>query len=118
MDADTLEALRASIRHWEANATAEHNWSAAIGAQDCPLCQKFLAANPGGYCAGCPVAIRANQPGCTGTPYVAARQAYTSWYHARKDEATSARNAFHTAVQAEIEFLKSLLPSPETINEP
>jgi hypothetical protein len=93
MDAETLEALRGSIKKWEGviAGTVEEQGSA-----NCPLCQRFVD----GQCRGCPVMQSTGQKYCQGSPY-------HSYVDAEEDEdddgmAEQAKN--------ELDFLKSLLP--------
>lgn len=81
-----LEAPLGSIAKWEgivAGTTRDE------GARNCPLCQMFAA--PPLFCRGCPVMVRTGRPACQSTPY------YN--YNGRVDRA-----------QAELDFLRSLLP--------
>jgi hypothetical protein len=101
MDAKTLEALRGSIKKWEgivAGTTMD------LGPANCPLCQRFIDNDD---CAGCPVAFRTGQDSCAGSPY---------------DEWTAAEEANDSvrlarAAQAELDFLKSLLPKEAVTDE-
>lgn len=85
MAPEVLEALRGSIKKWEAivAGTGTDN-----GHRDCPLCQMFLQIST---CRGCPVMARTGKPECRGTPY---RQSVNT----------------NEIAQAELDFLKSLLP--------
>ncbi len=101
-----LTALRGSIAKWEAivAGTGEDG-----GPHNCPLCQRF----PG--CASCPVADEVGDTGCESTPYV-------KWFdHQRKDHGHQPPFDEPSAVtpgceecvalaQAELDFLRSLLP--------
>lgn len=100
MTAETLEALKGSIAKWEAivAGTGEDN-----GDSDCPLCQLFS----GPWCGACPVKARTGFDRCSGSPY-------TEWL-----KATGLKKNFpvrvtsdveRVAAQAELDFLKSLLP--------
>jgi len=85
MDAKTLEALKGSIAKWETvRETLKQE-----GVTDCPLCQLFY--NNG--CKGCPVSKKTRQINCCGTPF---KEFY-------KDPSVA-------RAQAELDFLKSLLP--------
>lgn len=106
MDARTLEALNGSIAKWEAIVAGT---GVDSGTSNCPLCQAFNADDDTPSCAGCPVAEATEETWCDGSPYA------TMW-----DQAESPRNAngtgyAHTAeslaaAQAELDFLRSLLP--------
>lgn len=108
MDAKTLEALHASIAKWERNATTEDLGDVVLGLTDCPLCKIFHSFFGGPDCDGCPI----NAAGfyrCGGSPYEAAEDAYGEW----EDGGSSAD--FHKVAQAEVAFLKSLLPLNEEV---
>lgn len=101
MDPMTREALEASIKHWEENVSAKTVRAASTGARECALCQLFLE----GSCKRCPVFERTGQPACRETPYDAASKAYVKWCLGN-----GTRRAFRAAAQAELDFLRSLLP--------
>lgn len=102
MDARTLKALKSSIEHWEANVAAETWPDVTTGADHCKLCLTFED------CEGCPVLERTGRGACENTPY---SKAYFAWKRWRLG--TGSREAFRTAAQAEIDFLRSLLPTEE-----
>lgn len=87
MDARTLEALEGSVKHWE--QVCKNPTTTPIGQKYCDLCELFWASG----CTQCPVRLRTGLPGCQGTPY-------------RKFITTLSKEA----AQAELDFLKSLLP--------
>ena len=90
MPAATLKALRGSIRKWEGIvAGTEEDY----GEDNCPLCKLFLKKD----CEGCPVSARTGKGSCFGTPYRDTLRAF-------------GKEAYDTAAQAEVDFLKSLLP--------
>lgn len=95
MDEKTLEALKGSIRKWEAIVAGT---GVDEGGDNCPLCQLFSFSCDEGdyYCYGCPVMLKTGHDDCRTTPYYA--------YRANK----TTENA-----QAELDFLKSLLPPGE-----
>lgn len=105
----TLTALKASIRHWEENVAAETPGKVKLGSRDCALCRAFQTWSRGqtSNCAGCPVAAKTGQHGCEGTPYRDAVFAHDKW-----DDAGD-KNAWRTAAQAELDFLRSLLPEQQ-----
>lgn len=107
MDEKTLNALKASIQHWEDNAVALKATSASIGSDDCALCSLFLYNRE---CWGCPVRDKTEEHWCKGTPYIKAANAWDRWYF---DAKNTSRDEFHAAARAEVEFLKSLLPPDE-----
>ena len=96
MSPETLTALQASIKHWEKNSQIESIDDAKCGTSHCALCQRFYHKG----CYGCPIAAKTGRDSCDGTPYVKANTAYN-----QEDLV-----AFKKAAQAEIEFLRSLLP--------
>lgn len=88
MAPEVLEALRGSIKKWEgivAGTTRDE------GGRNCPLCQMFVHGKAA-TCRGCPVRTRTGKSSCDGTPY---------YYYEHGDTQTA---------QAELDFLKSLLP--------
>jgi hypothetical protein len=102
MTPETLAALEGSIDKWERVAAGE---IADQGCCNCPLCRVFLFA--GNTCFGCPVMERTGEGGCRRTPY-------TQFDHLDEDDSGWARTAGQIeAAQAEVAFLKSLLPSDE-----
>jgi len=101
MPARTLRALKGSIAKWEAivAGTGED-----LGVKNCPLCQEF----PDIDCTGCPVRERTGQPFCGGSPY--------QQWDDETDRAETRRAATPRLValaQAELDFLRSLLPEGE-----
>jgi hypothetical protein len=88
MDERTKTALLGSIAKWEAivDGTGKD-----YGASNCALCTEF-----GKLCIRCPVANHSGTSHCVNTPY-------TVWYHDRTQ----------VNAQAELDFLKSLLPVEE-----
>ena len=103
MDAKTLEALQGSIKKWEdiaAGAGQDRGWA------NCPLCLMFNNAEDEERCLGCrgcPVATSGHYY-CDGTPY--------DIWSALPGRPRVATNLEHkTVAQAELDFLKSLLPA-------
>lgn len=119
MAPETLAALRASIKHWEQNRDVREPIFAGIQAKDCPLCDVFLDRHRfkaesfvRDYCGACPIAKKTGQPGCEGTPWMATRQALSTW-------SCNPGNAFYrhrwrVVAQREVDFLISLLPEGES----
>lgn len=105
MNDETLAALRASIRHWEENVEAATPWRARLGITHCALCLKFYSQG----CVGCPVSEKTNKPSCRGTPYEEARTAHNLWQNSSEHHTTWKR-----AAEAELAFLRSLLPDGVT----
>jgi hypothetical protein len=104
MDERTLEALKGSIAKWEAIVAG----TGLDGASDnCPLCHIFHPDFSNVECDGCPVYERTDNRYCGNTPYV-------EWVKAggRKGVTVSALgDAGKLAAQAELDFLRSLLPA-------
>lgn len=105
MDAKTLQALKASIKHWEENFTAETPEITTYGPDHCALCQAFYAND----CKGCPVAQKGESYFCVGTPYAGAEAAIRSWKEGSID-----RDECRSWVKQELNFLRRLLPEGET----
>jgi hypothetical protein len=119
MDAETLLALRGSIAKWEAIVAGT---GIDGGSKNCPLCQKFNKeelgkryevdedGNSTDACEGCPVRDATGLDWCHGSPYRAFTDARWRKVH-ETDEAFAQRFALRGAhAQAELDFLKSLLP--------
>ena len=98
MDKRTRTALEGSIAKWEAIVAGT---GTDEGAENCPLCQLFFTRRGPQqlFCEGCPVKERTGQPCCEGSPY----QEWSENPHASGDEAKR-------IAQAEVDFLRSLLP--------
>jgi len=102
MDAKTLKALRGSIAKWEAivAGTGEDK-----GIFNCPLCLLFNSGD-GNRCKGCPVAESVGEIFCFHTPY--------SEWSELDDDVVYDDNGLtaegRRLAQAEVDFLKSLLP--------
>lgn len=118
MSPETLTALTASIKHWEANVEANHVVATSIKAKDCALCEAFNSEGWGG-CEGCPVSAKTGQQSCDGSPYDDACGARRRWrilVEEGFDEdftgmtVDEARDAWRVAAKAELDFLVSLLP--------
>jgi hypothetical protein len=103
MDARTLEALRGSIAKWEAivAGTGEDK-----GVLNCPLCQLFVSGEEI-LCKGCPVSDATGEIYCNDTPY-------SDWSELAEDLAYDEHGHLsdkgRRLAQAELDFLKSLLP--------
>ena len=116
MDERTETALRASIKHWEENVAAATPNEASTQPEDCALCRMF-AIGARDRCGGCPVAD-AGYPGCDGSPWGRAWEGLEIWRAAVDMEAQGRGNAktaaapknWRKAAQAELDFLRSLLP--------
>jgi len=105
MEKRTLTALKGSIAKWKAivAGTGEDR-----GNDNCPLCLEFWLKKRS--CAQCPVAIATGKWGCEDSPY-------EDWDEAWSDDIDAARIATTSDLielaQAELDFLKSLLPEGE-----
>lgn len=106
MDERTLTALKASIKHWEENVAAVVPNEASTGPEECALCQEFNNSRDG--CDGCPVAKHTEETLCDGSPYELADTALRKWQNG-----LGTREQWQSAAQAELDFLKSLLPVHE-----
>ncbi len=109
MDMDTLteEALRGSIRKWEAIWKGDGE---DLRDGNCPLCRRYnsnCCTNPDLVPTLCPVARRAETFGCEDTPWEDWMHYMTSFFPARTRvfDAKSRELA-----KAELDFLVSLLP--------
>lgn len=111
MDAKTLKALRGSIKKWEAIVAGT---GADQGGENCPLCVRF-ALGPNESCEGCPVAVRTGKDDCLGTPYIDLWHRLNPWPEDDGECITYSRHVVteehRAAAQAELDFLKSLLPN-------
>lgn len=103
MNAETLEALKASIEKWKRNAVAAKPSHFKVGSLDCPLCALFYEQ----ACRGCPVRMRTKRTGCERTPYLDAYIALRKW-----ESGVGNADTAHEAARAEVSFLESLLPVP------
>jgi hypothetical protein len=102
MPPETLVALKGSINKWGdilSGVGEDRGWT------NCPLCLVFLKAG----CVGCPVSTSTGRDSCRGSPY-------TAWsdYMDRTGSVlpwkVNNQRSFALA-QAELNFLKSLLPA-------
>lgn len=104
MDKETKTALLESIAHWE-RMRDDPCCHERPGIADCALCGLFSNLR----CRGCPVAEKTENIRCRETPH---SEADLAWRLAQypTEETLS---AWRAAAQAEIDFLKSLLPREE-----
>jgi hypothetical protein len=111
MKPSTLEALKLSIAKWETNAKAQHWREVDIGANSCQLCRFF---NRDGMvynqCFGCPVLAHTGRPYCGETPY---SEVFLTMHKFEEDENCMELDELRKLCQAEVDFLKSLLPTGE-----
>lgn len=101
MNEEVLEALEASIRHWEENLElARNKQQIDTKAKSCALCRLFffedfeleIRRSPEEICVGCPIMAKTGKAYCRKTPYVSACWTPTDV----------------TAVEKELLFLRSL----------
>ena len=109
MPGATLRALRGSIKKWEAIVAGDGR---DLGSANCPLCQLHHKDN----CRGCPVAYASRRACCENTPHEAWVGAAIATGGATAP--ISHRDPEHRAeltrlAQAELDFLRSLLPEGE-----
>lgn len=104
MDAKTLKALKGSIKKWERIAAGT---GLDKGDDNCPLCKVFKQGAV--ICGGCPVALHSGAVNCKNTPYL-------DWLNVENviggrnyNKATTPQ--LKAAAQAELDFLRSLLPA-------
>jgi hypothetical protein len=111
VDHKTLEALNASIAHWEDLTEIEDLSNAHIGRNDCALCTVFnnAKAEPGTNCNGCPIYERTKVKFCGDTPHEDVSTVLGLWEPGVADEKIMLRQFRHGALK-EVEFLRSLLP--------
>lgn len=114
MNIHTLTALQGSIAKWQAIVDGT---GVDLMAENCPLCKAFQDEpdGRGEGCNGCPVSAATGQDGCGGSPY----DQWSDYFfelriHPRKviDEESK------RLAQAEVDFLKSLLPPSATSSAP
>ena len=101
MNRETRKALKESIAHWyriSACETKEELCREGFSNQTCALCERHYA------CIDCPVAIKAGESGCFGTPYYKAAFSLRKWL-----ETSEWYNTDQANIEAEIRFLESLL---------
>jgi hypothetical protein len=113
MDESTLVALNGSINKW---AQIFAGKLTDKGTTNCPLCEKFYERrdpdNSHIWCYGCPVSKRVNDDWCDSTPYI-------EWQKHQRDQHNHTINmtvdcpTCTELAQAELEFLRSLLPDEE-----
>lgn len=121
MDNETLVVLKASIEKWKINVEAKTPMDTKLGPNDCALCGIFFGLQKSN-CHGCPVREQTGRAGCSESPYEEAVEARGDWREDFLDlhgedpdewevsaEAMS-HLAWIVAAQAEVDFLKSLLP--------
>ena len=108
MNKKTRAALKGSIQKWTkiVKGTGVDN-----GTANCPLCQLFYFNYMEG-CTGCPVKLKTGRSDCQETPY-----SKWSWLF-RGDRPWKAETQNQKeAAQAELDFLKSLLPKKKNVKK-
>jgi len=116
MDAETLEALRGSIRKWEEIVAGTGTDEGPI---NCPLCQRFNKLflkqeyTYPNMCTGCPVSNFTGLHGCDGTPYEDLENLDPDAFDSDEDF----ERRTYELQQREVEFLKSLLPQESVTDE-
>ena len=109
MNQQALTALRGSIAHWENNLAAKSPAEVSTRWRDCPLCVSFIERDEdwGSGCRSCPVYAFTGEQYCHETPFEAAENALENW----SEDMPGSEADWQAAAQAELDFLKSLLPS-------
>lgn len=112
MPADTLLALRGSIAKWEAIVAGT---GADWGIANCPLCKLFFRpTNEKLWCQGCPVFDATGEVSCHDTPYENYITDPLELHGVRiKDLLAIDQARVRPLAQAELDFLRSLLPEEE-----
>lgn len=98
MNKETRKALLGSIKKWEKIRDMKETDK---GADNCPLCVMFYRAG----CYGCPISLKAGLSHCRDTPYEKWSKNKKKYKKDLSISATGKRLA-----QAEVDFLRSLLP--------
>lgn len=108
-----IEALRASVKHWEENVAAKTPEEATPYASACALCNTFWQR-----CQGCPVAEAVGDTNCRKTPYAKAAIAHESWKNASKFAAWLRCLVWRFYAQREVAFLRRVLKNEEVHDTP
>ena len=119
MKAKTKQALLESIQHWERLANGESEKGEWTGPDDCSLCKMFAEWHRGYElnCEGCPVYEKTGEHGCWNTPHERMSDLCNTAQTEIEMERLKDTTEFYVAAQAELEFLKSLLPKDENEND-
>ena len=98
----TLQAIKDSIVKWETLAEMTTLPLFMPGDSQCPLCNLFIKKTStfNEECRQCPVYLKTGRRYCGSTPYADASDAFKE----------NDQIGFQSAAEAEVEFLKSLLP--------
>lgn len=105
MDERTLTALRGSIKKWDDIVAGTGRDESS---DNCPLCVEFNTDTS--LCDECPVAIATGEYLCQGTPYMK----WARLFHCRPLPWVAKEPQQKAAAQAELDFLRSLLPEGES----
>ena len=108
MHAETLKALKGSIKKWEAIADGS---GVDMGGENCPLCQKFCGRPKKKDCEGCPVMTETGEPQCFGTPYYDFR--LSGGYDSSRGGRAATTSLARQHADAMCDMLRSLLPKPK-----
>lgn len=103
MKKKTLVALKGSIEKWEKIVAGKGK---DRGTENCPLCKLFWAQKQ--TCQYCPVERISKRGCCENTPY----DAWNVWKENTEKDRVVDKQSKQLA-QAELDFLKSLLPENE-----
>lgn len=114
MGRGALDALKASIKHWEENVTAIDPGKVSTGSGACALCDTFQDIPGRTQCEGCPVFNNTGRPACIDTPYGDATNLFFIW---SCNSTPENYNLWQTAAMAEVDYLKSLLPHGPFLGE-
>ena len=107
MNSKTLAALQESIKHWQ---RALNDSGESLGPHSCALCKIYFPwQRPGTGCGSCPVKEKTGKDLCDDSPYLAASEAQDLVFE-KTDPDDRLENARKQAIQAELDFLISLLP--------
>lgn len=108
MNSETVQAIKESIAHWERmRDDPKCGEQPTVGF--CALCEMFLDEARENCCSGCPVFEETGLLMCQGSPYP---RASLAWYNLER-WGEKYLPAWQQAAQAEIDFLKSLLPKED-----
>lgn len=111
-----LEAILGSIKKWDCIA---QGIGVDAGTTNCPLCMWYFYDYEGG-CTQCPVAIKVHKNCCKRTPYMGILLGlFSTIPEYIRCPTVSFASILITldAIEAEIEFLISLLPKDHTLRE-
>ena len=111
MTKKALVALKESIQHWERLVSGDRLIGEIPNGEHCSLCTSFyntslIVGDADSLCVGCPIKDHTGTSVCFNTPYREVLDTITD-YSARQLN----KKKFKKAAEAELEFLKSLLPT-------